>query len=139
MATLFNPAGDPEIPTRYNISPIQQIACIRDGELTFMRWGLIPSWAKDEKSAYTTFNARGETVAEKPTFRAAFKKRRCLIPASGFYEWQTVGKAKLPYHVHLKDDALFAFAGLWEQWTPPKGEAVRPPIAQTRSQSGTCS
>lgn len=106
---------------RYNIAPTQLHPIIRqiDGtrEATIARWGLIPSWAKDEKIGYRMINARSETVAEKPSFRAAFKRRRCLIPASGFYEWQRIdAKTKQPHHIHHSDDGLIAFAGLWERW-----------------------
>ena len=86
-------------------------------EPVLLRWGLIPSWAKDEKIGYKLINARGETVAEKPSFRAAFKRRRCLIPATGFFEWQkTTDRTKQPYHITLADGRPFAFAGLWERW-----------------------
>jgi putative SOS response-associated peptidase YedK len=82
-----------------------------------LRWGLIPSWAKDEKIAYSTINARAETVAEKPAFRSAFKKRRCLIVADGYYEWQATGpKSKQPHRIHFPDDRPFGMAGLWEHW-----------------------
>ena len=83
------------------------------------RWGLIPSWAKDLKIGYSTINARAETVDTKPSFRSAFKKRRCLVPADGFYEWQKVDSSKQSYRITLKDEGIFAFAGLWELW---KGE-----------------
>ena len=88
-------------------------------ELVGLRWGLIPSWSKDAKTAYKLINARAETVAEKPAFRSAFKSRRCLLPADGFYEWRTLGKAKQPYLFRPRDRQPFAFAGLWEHWQPP--------------------
>ena len=109
-----------QLPPRYNIAPTQDVAVVRPSEagreLTLMRWGLIPSWTKDPKKAPLLNNARSETVAEKPSFRAAFKSRRCLIPASGFYEWKREGKLKQPYYFRRPDDRPLAFAGLWEKW-----------------------
>jgi putative SOS response-associated peptidase YedK len=97
---------------RFNVAPTQPIAVIRPGELVALRWGLVPSWSKDGKGF---INARAETAAEKPTFRSAFKKRRCLIPADGFYEWQkTEGGKKQPFFIRMRDEEPFAFAGLWE-------------------------
>jgi putative SOS response-associated peptidase YedK len=113
---------------RYNISPSQEIPAVRQGragrEGVLLRWGLIPHWAKDEKFGYRTINARAETVAEKPAFRSAFRKRRCLIPATGFYEWRKVDNIKQPYNIRVKDADLFAFAGLWERWVSSEGDAV---------------
>jgi putative SOS response-associated peptidase YedK len=115
---------------RYNIAPSQHVAAVRlkpdtaKRELVQLRWGLIPSWAKDPKIAYSTINAKAETVATKPAFRSAFRKRRCLIPASGFYEWQQQGKQKQPMYIRLHDRHLFAFAGLWERWEPKDGEPI---------------
>jgi putative SOS response-associated peptidase YedK len=132
LAQLFalDPADVPTLFPRYNIAPTQGIPVARlaeDGRRTVseLRWGLIPSWARDAKIAYSLINARAETVAEKPAFRTAFKARRCLIPASGFYEWvPTGGKHKQPYHFHLKVGKPFAFAGLWERWHGGDGEPV---------------
>ena len=108
-----------QLALRYNIAPTQEIPVVRQNnggrELTLMRWGLVPSWSKDPKSGFKTINARSETVATSKMFGPAFKKRRCLIPADGFYEWQTDGKKKLPIHFHRPDNGLFAFAGLWEK------------------------
>lgn len=111
---------------RYNVAPTQMVAVVRqsdDGrrELVPLKWGLIPSWAKDEKIAYSTINARAETVAEKPAFRSAFKRRRCLIVADGYYEWQIVGGTekkpiKQPFLMQLPDARPFGMAGLWERW-----------------------
>jgi len=101
---------------------------VEDGHraLVSLKWGLIPSWAKDAKIAYSLINARSETVAEKPAFRAAFKARRCLIPATSFFEWQKTGtKHKQPYAFSMRDGAMFAFAGLWESWQSNDGEAVQ--------------
>ena len=93
---------------------------------SYMRWGLIPFWAKDAKIGYRMINARGETVAEKPSFRTALRKRRCLILADGFYEWQKLGgKQKRPMRITLKSGEPFAFAGLWETWKNPEGETVK--------------
>jgi putative SOS response-associated peptidase YedK len=105
---------------RYNITPSQQILAVREGstgrELIQLRWGLIPSWSKEPKTPYSTINARAETVASKPTYRQAFKQRRCLIPADGFYEWHTLEVGKQPYYIRLQNDTPMAFAGLWEHW-----------------------
>jgi len=111
------------VRARFNFAPTQDGAACRlneDGEreIVKLRWGLIPFWAKDEKIAYKTINARAETVAEKPAFRAAFKSRRCLIPVNGWYEWKKDGKEKKPYLITR--DEPFSFAGLWERWD--KGE-----------------
>jgi putative SOS response-associated peptidase YedK len=113
---------------RYNISPTQLVAAVRAAadagkrELVPLKWGLIPSWAKDPKIATQCINARAETVATKPSFRSAFKKRRCLILADGYYEWTGPKGKKQPWHFHLKDHKPFAFAGLWEHWKPPEGD-----------------
>ena len=95
-------------------------------DLAVARWGLIPDWAKDIKIGYSTFNARCEDVENKPAFREAFKRRRCLIPLDGFYEWKKLGpKDKQPYAIALKDGGLMAMAGLWETWRSPVGETIR--------------
>jgi putative SOS response-associated peptidase YedK len=110
---------------RYNIAPTQLVAAVRrlsdknQRQLAVFHWGLIPSWAKDKKIAYSTINARGDSVADKPVFRAAFKSRRCLVLADGYYEWLTEGKKKLPLHYHMQGGKPFAFAGLWETWHGP--------------------
>jgi len=106
----------------YNVAPTDFQPIVRldhDGqrELTVMRWGLIPCWAKDSKIEFSTINAKSETVTTSPTFREAMKRRRCLVPAEWFYEWQkTDAKTKQPYAIAMRDDSLFAFAGLWERW-----------------------
>jgi putative SOS response-associated peptidase YedK len=106
-----------------NISPGQHIAAVvrtaDRNELVIFRWGLIPSWAKEPAIGNRMFNARGETIAEKPSFREAFKRRRCLIVANGFYEWQKAGKRKNPFHISLKSAEPFGFAGLYETWRSP--------------------
>lgn len=119
---------------QFNAAPTQSVAIVRaeaEGpgrQLALVRWGLIPSWAKDMKIGNSTINARGETVAEKPAFRSAFKKRRCLVVADGFYEWKKGGKVKQPYFIHRTDDKPFAFAGLWETWYGPDKEAKGEPL-----------
>lgn len=128
IASHFELTESFELPPNYNITPSQQIPVVRinEGErgLSFMRWGLIPHWAKDEKIGYRMINARSETVFEKPAFRNAAKSRRCLIPASGFFEWQKAEGQKQPYYVKLRDRDLFAFAGLWESWQKSENERV---------------
>ena len=115
-------------PPRYNIPPTCDVPVVtlsgEDRVLTTKRWGLIPSWAKDHKIGYRTINARGETISTKPAFRAAFKRRRCLIPASGYYEWLAGTKPKQPYHIQMLDGAPFAFAGLWESWSGPPDQPI---------------
>lgn len=107
----------------FNIAPTQEVLTVtNDGSENrpeLMRWGLVPSWAKDPKIGNRMINARSETVAEKPSFRTAFKRRRCLIPADGFYEWKREGKAKKPMLITANPGGLFAFAGLWETWKQP--------------------
>jgi putative SOS response-associated peptidase YedK len=124
--------NQPELPfpDRFNIAPSQEVPVVRHVEgaapgsrqLALLRWGLIPSWAKDPKIAFQCINARSETAADKPAFRSASKRRRCLLPASGFYEWEKKGKAKQPYLFQLKDGEPFVFAGLWETWSGPHGD-----------------
>lgn len=120
----------PSLSPRYNIAPTQQVATISinsessERQLKMLRWGLIPSWAKDVKMGAKLINARAETVAEKPAFRAAFKKRRCLILADGFYEWQTQNGKKQPFYFRLENGEPFAFAGLWEHWDKGEGEPI---------------
>jgi putative SOS response-associated peptidase YedK len=122
LETTFDFDGGPDHSPRFNIAPTQDVAAVRRNqeadqrELVFLHWGLIPSWADDPKIGNRMINARAETVAEKPAFRSAFTKRRCLVVADGFYEWQKVGGKKQPYFIHRQDDEPFAFAGLWEFW-----------------------
>lgn len=112
--------GNAQLALRYNIAPTQDVAAVRlvDGnrQLALLRWGLIPSWAKDTKIGGSTINARADTVATKPAFRAAFKRRRCLVLADGYYEWLKVGKSKQPYLYEVDGGKPFAIAGLWESW-----------------------
>lgn len=112
---------------RFNAAPSQKLAVISNenpGELSFMRWGLVPFWAKEASIGNKLINARAETITEKPSFREASRKRRCLIPANGFFEWKQSGN-KQPYFFHLKGRTLFAFAGLWEVWKDAEGRELR--------------
>lgn len=115
---------------RYNVAPTQPVAVVTDSgsrEAVWMRWGLIPSWAKDPAIGNKLINARSETLIEKPSFRSAFAKRRCLIVADGFYEWQKGGAAggrSQPFFFQREDEKPFAFAGLWEFWRTPEGEPL---------------
>ena len=116
--------SDQPIP-RYNITPTQDVAVVANNnaaKIEFFRWGLIPSWAKDPAIGNRMINARSETLAEKPSFRTAYKRRRCLVLADGYYEWrkQPGGGAKTPYYIRMASAQLFAFAGLWEQWKPTR-------------------
>lgn len=130
IAEQLGLADVPTLAPRYNIAPTQPVASVRLNpgsgrkELTHFHWGLIPSWAKDPSLAARMINARAETVAEKPAFRAAFKYRRCLIPVTGFYEWQKVDGKKQPYHIHPADGKAMVLAGLWEHWQGPDGSEI---------------
>jgi putative SOS response-associated peptidase YedK len=109
-----------DIVARYNITPTQEVGVVRSSdagrEFVSMRWGLLPRWTKDIKTAPMLNNARAETIAEKPSFREAYKSRRCIIPASGFYEWQTEGNTKQPFYFQSPEGRLLSFAGIWERW-----------------------
>ena len=119
---------------RYNVAPSQDVAVARANDngrtLAMLRWGLIPSWAKDHAIGNRLINARSETAAEKPSFRSAFRHRRCLIPADGFYEWQRRGGTRQPWLFGLRDNAPMLFAGLWERWTVPEGVALTGSLAE---------
>jgi len=113
---------------RYNIAPSQTIAAIvqqSERELVGFKWGLVPSWAKDPAIGNRMINAKAETLAEKPSFKQALARRRCLIPADGFYEWKKDKGGSQPFHIRRRDGGLFAFAGLWEEWRSPDGEPLR--------------
>ncbi len=133
LIELFQLHDFPEVVARYNISPTQLVVCVRSSadratqrEAVMMRWGLVPFWAKDESVASRMINARSETVAEKPAFRQALLKRRCLIAADGFYEWEAAGKGKKqPWLIERTDQQPFAFAGLWEIWKPASTSTKR--------------
>jgi putative SOS response-associated peptidase YedK len=126
------------LPPRYNIAPTQHVfACRHDVsgniEATALRWGLIPFWAKEASIGQRMINARAETVAEKPAYRAAFRHRRCVVLADGFYEWRKTGSAKTPYYISLDSGDAFAFGGLWESWTDKvTGEIVESTTLITR-------
>lgn len=115
-----------DLVPRYNLAPTQLAPVVHLGEdglrtLTPMNWGLVPRWAKDRSIGSRLINARGETVAEKPAFRTAFRERRCLVPADGFYEWRSTDAGKQPYFIHRADHSLLVMAGLWETWRDPNG------------------
>jgi len=130
-AALFGVSVSIEVQPRYNIAPTQYIAAIREDadkerELVMLRWGLVPFWAKDPSIGNRMINARAETVAEKPSYRAAFRHRRCIVLADGFYEWRRENDAKTPYYISLASGEPFALAGLWENWTDKEsGEALQ--------------
>jgi len=130
-AELFGVSAAVEVPPRYNIAPTRFVAAIRDGEnrereFVMLRWGLVPFWARDPSIGNKMINARAETVAEKPAYRAAYRHRRCIVLADGFYEWHRDGDVKTPYFISLASDQPFALAGLWENWTDKEsGESLQ--------------
>jgi putative SOS response-associated peptidase YedK len=128
IAKEFKVVEVPAVEARYNIAPTQEVLAVRereDGrEATFFKWGLVPSWAKDASVGARLINARSETVQEKPSFREAFKRRRCIIPADGFYEWQRTKGRKQPYFFRMRDEMPFGFAGLWERWEAEGGRVI---------------
>ena len=114
----------PNWPARYNVAPTQDVPVLRaPNELVSIRWGLVPSWSKEIGTA-PLINARGESVAEKPSFRQSFKSRRCLVPADGFYEWRIEGKLKIPMFIRMRTKEPLVFGGIWDRWTAPDGKAV---------------
>jgi putative SOS response-associated peptidase YedK len=124
LARLFGCGFELPLEPRYNIAPSQPVPVVRlvedqpdTRQVALLRWGLVPSWASDPKIGFSCINARSETAASKPAFRAPFRRRRCLIPSDGFFEWQKKGKAKQPFLFRMRDGQSFAFAGLWERWT----------------------
>ncbi len=130
VAELFELADTPDLSPRYNIAPTQPVAAVvcdapsAPRRLVNLRWGLIPTWAKDPTVGSPMINARADTIATKPSFRSAFKKRRCLIVADGFYEWQKVNGGKQPQYITMSDRDPFAFAGLWEHWRGSDGQDI---------------
>ena len=142
IAEVFETEPDERLLPRYNIAPSQPVAVVRaltdttantmpgatetvgGRELAHLKWGLIPSWAKDPSIGSRMINARAETVAEKPAYRAAFKRRRCVVPADGFYEWQRISGGKQPFYIGMAERRPFGMAGLWEHWEGPEGEAI---------------
>ena len=129
---LTGPA--PNLRARYNVAPGQDVAAVRSGDgsrrLSMLRWGLIPGWSGKPDIGYRLINARAETVSSKPAFRAAYRSRRCLIPADGFYEWERLGNARQPYLIGRRDGGPMAFAGLWEHWIVPEGIALPRSLAE---------
>jgi putative SOS response-associated peptidase YedK len=128
-AALFGVSASIPVEPRFNIAPSQYIAGIRETddtgrELAMFRWGLVPFWAKDPAIGNRMINARAETVAQKPSFRAAYRHRRCLVLADGFYEWKKEGEGKVPYFISLDNGEPFAFAGLWETWQSKETEEI---------------
>jgi putative SOS response-associated peptidase YedK len=134
LATQFGLPAQIQLPFRYNVAPTQQVAAIRQATsadsktssgygFTLLRWGLVPFWAKDSKMGSRMINARSETVQEKPSFRTAFKHRRCLVLADGYYEWRKLNGEKQPYYIRRNDNLPFAMAGLWESWRPKEPDS----------------
>jgi putative SOS response-associated peptidase YedK len=125
IALQFGLAAAPRLAPRYNIAPGSDILAVRAAagarEAALLRWGLVPAWAKDAALGARMINARAETVAQKPAFRAALRRRRCLVPASGFYEWQARPAGKQPWYIRPRAGGIFAFAALWERWHGPDG------------------
>jgi putative SOS response-associated peptidase YedK len=122
MRMLFEYEEQPNLAPRFNVAPTQPVAVVRRAEngrreLVFMRWGLVPSWATDPSMAARMINARAETLAQKPAFREAFRQRRCLVPADGFYEWREEDGRRQAFRIGMRGGGVFAFAGLWERWT----------------------
>ncbi|ARV59132.1 hypothetical protein BZZ01_11215 [Nostocales cyanobacterium HT-58-2] len=130
LCQTFHVEKAPDQELQYNIAPTQMVTAVvchqqtKQREFQKLRWGLIPSWSKDPAMGSKLINARAETVAEKPAFRSAFKHRRCLVVADGFYEWQQQEGKKQPYYFRLGEGKPFGFAGLWEQWRSPQGEEI---------------
>ena len=128
LARRFGLDESVEWSPRYNIAPGQSVPAVRldvgRRQLSSLRWGLVPAWAADPSVGFRMINARVETLAQRPAFREALQARRCLVAADGFYEWADLGGAKQPYHIGLPEGGPFAFAGLWERWQDPNGEAL---------------
>ncbi len=129
LSEIFGVTVLEDIPLRYNIAPSQQIPIIRATAtggryLSSVRWGLVPHWAKDTSIGARMINARCETVHEKPAFRQAIRARRCIVPASGFFEWAATPNGKVPHYVTMRDASPLAFAGIWDSWKTPEGEAI---------------
>lgn len=126
LGSVFGVKTPLQLTPRYNIAPSQMVPVVRScaddsNRVDLLKWGLVPSWAKDPAIGNKLINARSETVHEKPSFRHAIKNQRCIVPASGFYEWSTSGGSKQPWYIKLKDNSPMAFAGLWECWHSPAG------------------
>ena len=126
LVEIFRIIERPELEPRYNVAPTQKAGVIRQGDdsdnhYDQLKWGLVPSWAKDLSKGSTLINARSETVADKPSFRHAIRRNRCIIPVSGFYEWSHIGAEKQPYFIYMADKSPMALAGIWEHWVSPDG------------------
>ena len=132
---LFGYDEQPNFPPRYNVAPTQPVPIVRmmEGKRRFalVRWGFIPSWVKDPRTFSLLINARGESLGDKPAFRAAMRYRRCLFPADGFYDWRRAGERATPYYVRLKGGGPMALAGLWENWMGPHGEEMETAVIVT--------
>lgn len=128
ISELFAVSAPADIPRSFNVTPSSRILAVRyretGKELSLLRWGLIPSWVKDSAAAKDVINARSETAQEKPFFRQALRKRRCIIPANGFFEWQRAENGKQPYFIRMKSDEIMGLAGIWEYWESPDGERI---------------
>lgn len=138
LVRAFALEGCPPLTPRYNVAPTQAVAAVVPAEgggraLRWFRWGLIPHWAQAPSLGARLINARAETVASKPSFREALRRRRCLIPADGFFEWQATAHGKQPIHFRRPDGAVFAFAGLWARWTGPEGTIESCAVLTTRA------
>ena len=146
LVRLYNITNNLNLEPRYNIPPTEDIAVVRPDpggtgrRLDMLRWGLVPYWARDIKIGFSLINAKAETVAEKPAFRDAFKERRCIIPADGFYEWKKLdAKTKQPYAIVMKERSVFGFAGLWERWKDrASGQAIQSCTIVTTTPNEVC-
>ena len=138
---LFAYDDQPNFPARYNVAPTQPVPIVRLAEgrrrFALVRWGLIPPFVKDPRAFSLIINARGEGVLDKPAYRYAMQRRRCLFPADGFYEWRRVGDRRLPYFVRLRDGGPMALAGLWEVWSGPNGEEMESAVIITTAANPT--
>lgn len=125
----YDISGDvPDLKASYNVAPGLQmpvVVCSGKKEVTLMKWGLIPHWAKDPSIGYKMINARAESLAEKPSFRESFMRKRCLVPANGFFEWKKTAGEKIPFYIRLKDQELLSFAGLYDSWSDEDGKVVK--------------
>ena len=135
LRTLVNVDAFLNLQPRFNIAPTQMAPVVRSfnggRRMDMLRWGLIPSWSKDKTAASKLINARGETAAQKPSFRDAYKHRRCLVPVDGFYEWRNEGEGKQPFRIGFKEGKPFVFAGLWKSWTVPAGQEDAGEVIET--------
>lgn len=116
-----------QLEADFNVAPSRRMPVVMrnsPNQVTLMKWGLVPSWSKEPRVKFSTINARAETITESPVYRGPFKSKRCLVPASGFYEWRRTGDSKLPYYIHLPNQDLFAFAGLYDIWTDAEGKEI---------------